>query len=197
MTPCQPTLSNQTVQVLVVGPLDAQVPSADVVDGLVVDHEAAVRVLEGGVGRQDTVVRLDHGRCHLWGRVDAELKLALLAVVDRETLHQQSPETGSRTTAEGVEDEEPLEARAVVRHTSHLVQDAIDQFLADGVVTASVVVGRILLAGDHLLGVEETPIRASPHFIDDVGLEITVDGTRHVLSLAYHPSDALVWGVYA
>ena len=32
---------------------------ADVIDGLVVNHEGAVGVLQGGVGGQDGVVRLD------------------------------------------------------------------------------------------------------------------------------------------
>ncbi len=36
------TLSDQAVQVLVVWSLDTEVATADVIDGLVVDHEAAV-----------------------------------------------------------------------------------------------------------------------------------------------------------
>ena len=68
-------LADQTVQVGVGGTLDVQVATADVVDGLVVDHEGTVGVLEGGVGCQDRVVRLNDGSRHLWGRVDGELKL--------------------------------------------------------------------------------------------------------------------------
>ena len=40
-------------------------PATDVVDGLIVDHERAVGVLQGGVGRQDGVVGLHHGRSNL------------------------------------------------------------------------------------------------------------------------------------
>ena len=54
-------LSDQSVQVGVGGSLDVQVSAADVVDGLVVDHEGAVRVLEGCVGGQDGIVRLNNG----------------------------------------------------------------------------------------------------------------------------------------
>jgi hypothetical protein len=54
------TLSNQAIEVLIVGSLNAQVASADVIDGLVIDHETAVGVLEGGVGGEDRVVWLDH-----------------------------------------------------------------------------------------------------------------------------------------
>ena len=63
----------------------------DVVDGFFVVHKAAV----GGrssvvcVVGQDGVVWLDNRRCDVRSRVDTELKLALLAIVDRQTLHQQ------------------------------------------------------------------------------------------------------------
>jgi len=76
------TLSDQSVQVLVVRSLDAEVAAADVVDGLVVDHEGAVRVLKGGVSGEDGVVGLDDRGGDLRSRVDTELELALLAVVD-------------------------------------------------------------------------------------------------------------------
>ena len=40
----------------------------------------------------------------------------------------------------------------------------------------------ILLAGDESLRVEETPIGAGPYFVDDIGLEIDVKRTGHVLA---------------
>ena len=49
-------LSDQSVQVGVGWPLNVQVSAANVVDGLVVDHESTVRVLEGGVSGQNRVV---------------------------------------------------------------------------------------------------------------------------------------------
>ena len=47
-----------------------------------------------------------------------------------------------------------------------------------------VVVRGILLSGDHLLGVEQGAIGTSADLVDDVRLEIAVDGARHVLALA-------------
>ena len=41
------------------------------------------------------------------------------------------------------------------------VHDEVDNLLADGVVTPGVVVGRVLLARDELLGVEQLPVGAS------------------------------------
>jgi hypothetical protein len=178
------TLSDQTVQVLVVGALNAEVTAADVVNGLVVDHEGAVGVLKSGVSGEDGVVRLDNGGGDLRSWVDAELKLALLAVVDGEALHEEGTETGTGTTTEGVEDEEALEARAVVGDMAHLVEDLVNELLADGVVATGVVVRGILLAGDHLLRVEERAVGAGADLIDDVGLKIAVDGAGHVLAIA-------------
>lgn len=54
-------LSNDAVQVLEAGRLNAELGTADVVDRLVVNEERAVDVLESGVGREDGVVGLDDG----------------------------------------------------------------------------------------------------------------------------------------
>ena len=142
-------------------------------------------MLKSGVGREDGVVRLNNRGGDLRGRVDTEFQLALLAVVDGETLHQQGTEARAGTTTEAVEDEEALEARAVVRHTPDLVEHLVDELLADGVVATSVVVRGILLASDHLLRVEEGAVGAGADLVDDVGLEIAVDGAWHVLAVAY------------
>ena len=68
-------MANEPVQVGIGGTLDVQVATADVVDGLVVHHEGTVGVLEGGVGGEDGVVRLNHCSRHLGSRVDGKLKL--------------------------------------------------------------------------------------------------------------------------
>ena len=58
-------LADESVQVGVGWSLDVQVTAADVVDGLIVDHEGTVRVLQGSVGGQDGVVGFYHGGGHL------------------------------------------------------------------------------------------------------------------------------------
>jgi len=82
-------LADETVQVGISRSLDIEVSSADVVDSLVVDHEGAVGVLEGGMGGEDGVVGLDDGGGDLRSGIDGELKLGLLAVVDGESLHKE------------------------------------------------------------------------------------------------------------
>ena len=52
---------------------------------------------------------------HLGCGVDGELQLGLLAVVHRQTLHQQGGEAGARAAPEAVEHQEPLQPRALVR----------------------------------------------------------------------------------
>lgn len=141
-------------------------------------------MLEGSVRSQDGVVRLDDTSGVLGSGINTELQLSLLAVVDAQSLHQESTETGTGTTTEGVEDEEALETGAVVCNASDLVKDLVDEFFADGVVTTGIVVGGVLLARDHLFRVEERAVRTSADLIDDIGLEIAVDGARDIFSLA-------------
>jgi hypothetical protein len=107
-------LGDQAVQVLVRRTGDIEVATADVVDGLIVHEERAVRVLNGAVSRQNGVVGLNNGGRGSGSRVDGELELRLLAVLGREALEEESTETGAGTTAEGVEDKETLERVAVV-----------------------------------------------------------------------------------
>lgn len=101
-------LGNQAVKVLVRGAGDIQVAAADIVDGLVVDKEGAVRVLDGAVGGQDGVVGLNNSSRNARGRVDGELELGLLAVLGGKALQEQSTEAGTSATAEGMENEEAL-----------------------------------------------------------------------------------------
>jgi hypothetical protein len=143
-------------------------------------------VLEGGVGGENGVVGLNNGGCGLRSWVNAELQLDLLAKVDRETLHEKGTESRTSSTTERVEHEETLETRAVVGNTANLIQNLINQLLANSVVTTSVVVRGVLLACDHLLWVEQAAIGTGADFIDYVGLEIAVDGTGNIFALTYN-----------
>jgi hypothetical protein len=107
-------LGDQTVEMFVVGTRNVQAATANIVDSFVIDEEGAVRVLDGAVGRENSVVGLDDGGGDARRRVHGELKLALLAVVGRKALEEESSETRSCTTTKGVEDKEALEGRAVV-----------------------------------------------------------------------------------
>ncbi|KAK3931186.1 LOW QUALITY PROTEIN: 30S ribosomal protein S2, partial [Frankliniella fusca] len=96
-------------------------------------------------------------------RVHGELELGLFAIVDGEPLHEQGGEAGAGAAAERVEEQEALQARALVGQLADAVEHQVHDLLADGVVAAGVVVGRVLLARDELLRVEQlaVPVRTS------------------------------------
>ena len=158
-------LTNQSVQVGVGWSLNIEITPADVVDGLVVDHEGAVGVFQCGVGGQNRVVGFNNSGGNLWSWVDCELKLGLFAVVDTETFHQKGGETRPGATAETVEDQETLETGTLVGQLPDSVQDKVNDFFANGVVTSCVIVGGVLLAGDQLFRMEQLSVGASAHFI--------------------------------
>jgi hypothetical protein len=54
-------LGHETVQVGVGRSVNVEVAAADIVDGLVINHESGIRVLEGGVAGQDGVVGFHDG----------------------------------------------------------------------------------------------------------------------------------------
>jgi len=175
-------LSDESVQVGVGGALNVEVAAADVIDGLVVEHDGDVGVLKEGVGREHGVVGLDDGGGDLGRRVDGEAELGLLAVVDGESLEEEGTETGTGTTTDGVEDEEALETSALIGELTDSVEAEINNLLTDGVVTTGEVVGGILLTGDELLWVEELSVGTSADLIDDGWLEIEEDASWDVLS---------------
>jgi hypothetical protein len=116
-------LSNETIEMLIIWTGNVQAATADIVHSFVIDEECTVGVLNGTVGRQNGVVRLnDRGRNARSG-VNGEFELALLSVVGGEALKEKSAKPRTRTTTERVEDEETLEGRAIV--CTSLVQDSV------------------------------------------------------------------------
>ena len=107
-------LGDQAVEVVVRWAGDTQVLAANLENSIVVNEESTVRVLNGGVGRENGVVWLDNSSADTWGWVDSELELALLAVVLGDTLLKESTETRTSSTTKRVEDQETLEGGAVV-----------------------------------------------------------------------------------
>src|SRR5213075_3047235 len=108
------TLRNQPVEVLVTRSFDPQIPATDIIDCLIVNHEAAVRMLQGGMGRQDGIVWFNDRRGILRGRIHTEFQLCLLAIVYRQTLHQECTESRSGSAPKGVENQESLKAGTVI-----------------------------------------------------------------------------------
>ncbi len=175
-------LGDESVQVGVGGSLDIEVSAADVVDGLVVEHDGDVGVLKEGVSGEDGVVGLNNSGGDLGGGVDGETELGFLTVIDGKSLEEERSETGSGTTTDGVEDEETLETSALIGELSDSVEAEIDDLLTDGVVTTGEVVSGIFFTRDELLGVEELSVGTGTDLIDDGRLEIEEDSAGDVLA---------------
>merc|ERR1712113_922788 len=147
-------LRDESVEVGVGRSLNIEVSSADIVDGLVVEHNGDIGVLKEGVSGEDGVVWLNDGGGDLRGWVDGESELGLLTVIDGESLEEEGSETGTGTTTDGVEDKESLETSALIGELSDSVEAEVNNLLTDGVVTTGEVVSGIFLTGDELLWVE-------------------------------------------
>merc|ERR1719262_1924537 len=175
-------LRDDAVQVGVRRAPNVEAAAAHIIDGLVVQAEGHISVLQQGVRGKHVIVRLDDSSGNLGSRSDGVRQLGLFAVVDGQTLQQKSTKTGAGTTASGVVDEEALETSAVVSELADSVKDKVDNFLANGVVTTGVVIGSVLFARDQLLGVVQLTVGASADLIDHSRLQVDVHGTGHVLA---------------
>uniref|UniRef100_A0A0K2SVE1 Putative LOC100382917 [Zea mays] n=1 Tax=Lepeophtheirus salmonis TaxID=72036 RepID=A0A0K2SVE1_LEPSM len=159
-------LSDQSVEIGVCGEINVQVAPADVVDGFIVHHECAVRVLQSGVGGKNGVVGLHDGRGDLRSWIDGKLELRLLSIVYREAFHEKRREPRAGSSPEGVEDEKALQSRALVSKFADSVKYQIHHFLSNRVMSAGIVVGRVFLPGYHLLGVKQLAVGPSANLIN-------------------------------
>jgi len=81
-----------------------------------------------------------------------------------------------------VEDHEALETCAVVGELSDAIKDKVDDLLADGIVTTSIVVGGIFLARNQLLRVVKLAISSGSNLVTDSGLKVYKHSTRDVFT---------------
>jgi hypothetical protein len=81
-----------------------------------------------------------------------------------------------------VEEHEALKTGAVIRKLANAIKHKINNLLANGVVTASVVVSGILLTGNQLLRVVKLTVGSGADLVADSGLKIHHNSTRYVLS---------------
>jgi len=175
-------LGDETVQVGVGGALNVEATTADIVEGLVIEHGAHIGVLKESMGGKGGVVRLNNRSGNLRGRVHAESELGLLSVIDGETLKEETSKTRAGTSSDGVEDHEALETSALIRKLAQAVEGEVNDLLTDGVMTAGIIVGRILLSRDELLWVVELTVGSGADLVNHGWLKIEVDATRNVLA---------------
>lgn len=175
-------LSDQSVKIGVGGAFNIEGATADVVDGLVIEHDGDISVLKEGMGGEHRVVGLNNSGGDLGGGVDGESELGFLAIVNRQAFQEERSEARTGTSTDGIEDQETLETSTVVGQLANAVQAHVDNFLANGVVTTGEVIGGIFLTGDELFRVEQLAVSSSADFIDHGGLKINKDATGDVLA---------------
>merc|ERR1712019_230176 len=175
-------LRDDAVQVGVGWALNVKAAAADIVDGLVVQTESHISVLQQRVGSKNVIVGLDHSGGDLRSGGNGVRQLGLFAVVDGQTLQKKSTKTRAGTSTGGVVHKETLQTSAVVSELAHSVKDKVDNLLANGVVTTGVVIGGVLFARDKLLGVVQLAVGASADLIDHSWLQVHVHSAGHVLA---------------
>lgn len=175
-------LRDASVEVGVVGLLDLKRLLGDGVDSLIVEHERDISVLQQSVSGKDAVVGLNDSGRDLRRRVDAEVHLHLLAVVDAKSLQEKSSKSRPSTSSDRVEYEESLKSRAGISDLADSVKGDVDKLLTNGIMATSVVVGSVLLATDEGLRVEELSVSSSSDLVDNRGLQIEEDSSRNVLA---------------
>ena len=83
-----------------------------------------------------------------------------------------------------MENQEALKTCALVSQLPNLVQEEVNDLLANGAVTLGIVIGSIFFACDELLRVEELAVGASSNLINDCGFQIYKHCAGHMLASA-------------
>lgn len=172
---------DQVVKVTVRGVRQLQGAHADVVEGLVVNAEGLVGVLDKLVDGEGGVVRLDNGVGDLGRGHNGEgghhaVGKLLADLGDEERTH-----TGTGTTTERVGDLEALKAVAALGLTTDDIEDLVDELGTLSVVTLGPVVASTGLTENEVVGTEKLTERTSTDGIHGTGLKIDEDGARDVL----------------
>jgi hypothetical protein len=139
-------------------------------------------VLKKRVGGKNAIVWLNYSGGYLWRWVYAESKLGFAAVVYGKALKKKGAKTGSGTSSYSVEAKEALKTGAVISKLADAVKYKVYNFLANGVVTTSVVVCSIFLSGDDLLRVVKRAVGSSANFIAHSWFKINKNSTWNVFA---------------
>merc|ERR1719379_68373 len=175
-------LAQEAVQVRVRGPLDVQIASTNIVKRFVVVHDGNVSVLQQGVNTQDCVVWLNDSSSNLRTRPDCEAQLRLLAVVHGKSLKHEATKTSASATTACIEDEEALQARTIVGKLTDAVQNQVDDFFPDGIMTTCEIVRGVLLTSDQLLWMEKLTVCARTHLVNHGRFQVDHHAPRNMLS---------------
>ena len=78
--------------------------------------------------------------------------------------------------------EQNLKSDTVLGQAADAIGDDVGNFAADGVVSAGVIVGRVLLARDQLVRMEQLAVGSSAHRVHHRRFQVDEQGARHFLA---------------
>ena len=145
---------------------------ADVVQGLVVEEERLVGVLDELVDREHAVVRLDDGVRHLGRREDRVGAHDAVGVLLADLGDEEGAHAGAGAATERVGDLEALEAVAALGLLADDVEDGVDELGALGVVALGPVVAGARLAEDEVVRAEDLAEGARADRVHGARLEV-------------------------
>merc|ERR1719204_2751425 len=129
-------LSDNDVELGVRRTVHIELLLADGVDGLVIQHNRHLSVIEQPMRGKHGVVGLHNARRNVWGGVNLEADLALLAVINRNPLKNQGAQAGPGATANSVIHDEALDVFRVVHQLPQTVVHLVEDLFSDSVVSA-------------------------------------------------------------
>ena len=166
---------DEVVQVAVRGVGQLEGAEADVVQGLVVQGEALVGVLDELVDGEGGVVGLDDGVGHLGGGDDGVGRHDAVGELLADLGNEEGAHAGAGAAAHGVGDLESLEHVAGLGLLADDVHDGVDELGALGVVALGPVVAGPGLAEDEVVGAEELAEGRGADGVHGAGLEVGED----------------------
>jgi hypothetical protein len=155
---------------------------ADVVEGFVIDAEDFISRFNELVDREGAVVWLDDSVRNLWRWDDGVGGEDTIWVFFTELVEEESTETSTSATTEGVDELEALESIAGLGLLTDDVEDGLGEFLTLGVVALSPVVASAALAEDEVVWAEELTVLAGTDGVHGTWLEVDKDSTWDVLA---------------
>ena len=169
-------LGDEAVHVGVAGGLDAEGAVADVVEGLVIEDDDLIAVLEELVDGEGGVVGLNDGVGDLGGGEDGEGEDHAIGVLLLDLAEEKGTHTGTGTTTEGMGELEALELVAGLGLLSERVNDGLDELATLGVVASGPVVAGAGGGVNEVVGLEHLADWLVSDGVDGAGLATAVRG---------------------
>ena len=161
---------------------ELEAPEADVIEGLVVNDEGLIGVLDKLVDREGGVVGLDNSIRDLGGGDNREGAHHAVGVLLADLGDQESSHSRASASSERMGQLESLEAVAAFSLLADNIEDAVDEFRTLRVVSFAPVVSSTRLAENKVIRPEDLPIGSRADRVHGARLKVHEDSTGNHLS---------------